>query len=97
MIDNINFNAKNLFDILESKYKLKEVVLGELYKYFPYYSENVSLSEVCESCLQDGDAVKIYVGDAMFGNEFFAEEERKYDLYILKCDGDKIVNCFYNS
>ena len=38
MTINKDFNVNNLFEVIEKKYKLKQVPLQELYKYFSEYS-----------------------------------------------------------
>ncbi|MCM1368051.1 MAG: hypothetical protein NC184_04495 [Roseburia sp.] len=98
MISNKNINVSNLYKILEKKYKLKEIVLEKLYEYYPEeYNEGASLLDVSEGYFQNCDTVKIYIGDATSENGFLPKTLRKYNLYILHYDKDKLTGSFYRS
>lgn len=98
MISTKDFDVSNLFEILGKKYKLKEIVLEELYNYYPSeYSEGESLLDISEGFFQNHDMVKIFIGDASGENGFLPTELRKYNLYILHYDKDKLIGSFYRS
>ena len=95
MTINKDFDVNNLFEVIEKRYKLKQVSLQDLYKYFSEYKKDSSLSEITEGYLQSGEHVKIYVRDASTENAFLPDELRKYDLYILCYTGKNLISTFY--
>lgn len=88
-------SVENLFKVIEEKYKLKQVSLHELYKYFSEYKKDSSLSEITEGYLHPGEHVKIYVRDASTENAFLPDDLRKYDLYVLCYAGKNLISTFY--
>lgn len=95
MIINKNYDVQKLFEILEKNYKLKEVALQELYKYFSEYSKDSSLKEITEGYIQNDEDSKIYIKDASSENGFLPDEQKKYDLYILSYKNKKLISSFY--
>lgn len=95
MTINKDFDVNNLFEVIEKKYKLKQVPLQELYKYFSEYKKDSSLSEITEGYLQLGERVRVYIRDASTENAFLPDELKKYDLYILCYADKKLISTFY--